>query len=90
MEILLYLIFIIITYIEKGQAKLEETMRNLGLQIATLSGKIDGSGGAGAPLGVGGAAGAAAAAAAGLDGGAAGGPFGGAGVGGGGPFGKLF
>ena len=59
-------------------------MKNLGLQIATLSGKIDGSGGAGAPLGMGGGA-AAAAAAAGIDGG--GGPFGG-GAGGGGPFGK--
>lgn len=68
--------------LSQGQAKLEETMKNLGLQIATLSGKIDGSGGAGAPIGMGGAAGAAAAAA-GLDGG--GGPFGGAG---GGPFGK--
>ena len=65
----------------KGQAKLEETMKNLGLQIATLSGKIDGSGGAGAPIGLGGAAGVAAAA--GLDGG--GGVFGGAG----GPFGKI-
>jgi len=66
----------------KGQAKLEETMRNLGLQIATLSGKMDGSGGAGAPLAALGGSGPLAGAA--VDAGGAAGAAGGAGAGGGG------